>query len=194
VKRLRLPIDWLVFSAIMGWIYGLTVLAYGLYVWYTAWDAGNPTAFAEVPKGVWIGGLSALALAPGLALLAAIVGVQWVRIQGGCDDPRLFARFPLAESRPRLSYFGGLYPPTDPRGMPLDERRPFREWKLILACVLAFPPVGKALLWFLDQNPLGTVKVFGAEEGRLEMIIVAFGILYLLGAVIAAVRRVNRLQ
>jgi hypothetical protein len=41
---------------------------------------------------------------------------------------------------------------------------------------------------------LGTVKIFGVEEGRLELIIVGVGLFCLLLAAFASLDRVRRLQ
>ena len=188
VRRLKLPVDWLAFAAIMGWIYGLVFLAYGLFTWYNAAHAGNPAAFAEVPRGVWIAGWSGLGLAPGLALLAFIFRVQWVRIQGGVSDPFLFGRFPLAESGAQPNDLRSFQRLGD-AALPSDPLK--RIW---LFFFLALPPTGAALFRFLDWNPLGTVMIFGAEEGRLELIIIGIGLFCILLAVISAVARVNRLQ
>lgn len=188
MKRLKLPIDWLAFAAVMGWIYGLIFLAYGLFAWYNAASSGNPAAFAEVPRGVWIAGWSGLGLAPALALLGLIFRVQWVRIQGGCSDPRLFSRFPLAESGAPpsdLRSFGRLGDAILPSG-PLK-----RLWLFLF---LALPTTVTAILRFLDWNPLGTVMIFGMEEGRLELIIVGVGLFCLLLALLASLDRVRRLQ
>lgn len=188
MKRLKLPIDWLVFCAMMGWIYGLIVLAFGLVVWHNAAQAGNPAAFAEVPRSVWIEGFSGLGLAPALALLGPLFRVQWVRIQGGVDDPRLFGRFPLAESRPQPSDLRSFERLRDA----ILPRDPLR--RLSLFFFLSLPMSTAAIIRFLDWNPLGTMMVFGVEEGRLEMIIVGIALFCLLLVAHAALDRVRRLQ
>jgi hypothetical protein len=192
MKRLRLPIDWLVFPALMGTFWGGCFVAYGLFVWIGASRSGNPAAFAEVDRGVWIAGGSLIALAPLLWAVGRLGLIEWVRIQGGCNDG-IFARYALAESDARPTAMNRALSGAASRAAPLVNSLP-RPLAFALIVAAASPIGTRAFLRFLDWNPLGTVMIFGMEEGWIEVGIVAAGAAFLLWVLVDALARVGRLQ
>lgn len=188
--RVRLPIDWLLFAAIIGSVAALFTLGLALLFFWRAFSSGHPAPLADVPRVLWAIGAAGLG-APLLAWELSRLGVvELVRLPRG-DYGGAFKDLPLMDPE--------LPDNLVRRGIDTRERAwdgIFRSsrlfWPVVAVYIFLSTPKGEAL--WLDFLDAGSVKVFGWEYGVASAAILAAGFLFLGAVMVQLAREFVRLQ